>query len=146
MQFIHSLLQKRAISEYPLLKLKRKKKNPKISLTQYTNCPNPILHATYRIKMRHRRRLGVQIRQCNKEKGRAKSGGRRAVCVQMANCEVWLCELAKVPDSLELSTWSLVKPEGMRRRRPAVVRLVRELGELQIWNFSQSVDCRIVEA
>ncbi|KAD2301726.1 hypothetical protein FH972_027293 [Carpinus fangiana] len=84
--------------------------------------------------MRHRRRLGVQTRRCSREKGRAESGGRQVVCVRTG-------EASKVPDSLELPSWSLVKPEGVRcrlRATRAVVRANWRFGEWAKANCSES--------
>ena len=51
-------------------------------------------------------------------KGEPRAGGWRAVCVRTG-------EASKVPDSLKLSNWSLVKPKGVHRRRRVTRDCVR---------------------
>ena len=103
-QFIHSLLQKKSNIWISTTKTQKGKKNSKISLTQYIN--RPILHATYRIKMRHRRRLGVQTWRCSREKGRVESGE-------------WVGEWDIETDSLS----------GTGERERESLRLTRQSGE-----------------
>ncbi|KAE8099666.1 hypothetical protein FH972_017626 [Carpinus fangiana] len=62
----------------------------------------------------------------------------RCAC-ELVNCEVRTGEASKVPDSLELPSWSLVKPEGVRLRRRATRACELAIRRRRI--AATSVDC-----